>query len=77
MTPVDYMKTQRLERAAQLLRQGQRIIEVADQVGFTSSSYFAKCFRAKFGVLPKDYLTSLQEASANADEAVSSDESVD
>ena len=77
MTPVDYMKTQRLERAAQLLRQGQRIIEVADQVGFTSSSYFAKCFRAKFGVLPKDYLTSLHDASANADEAVSSDESAD
>ena len=61
MTPVDYMKTQRLERAAQLLRQGQRIIEVADQVGFTSSSYFAKCFRAKYGVLPKDYLSSLRE----------------
>jgi AraC-like DNA-binding protein len=61
MTPVDYMKTQRLERAAQLLRQGQRITEVADQVGFTSSSYFAKCFRAKFGVLPKDYVISLKE----------------
>ncbi len=61
MTPVDYMKTQRLERAAQLLRQGHRIIEVADHVGFTSSSYFAKCFRAKYGVLPKDYLTSLKE----------------
>ena len=61
MTPVDYMKTQRLERAAQLLRQGHRITEVADQVGFTSSSYFAKCFRAKFGVLPKDYLASLKE----------------
>lgn len=61
MTPVDYMKTQRLERAAQLLRQGQRITEVADQAGFTSSSYFAKCFRAKYGVLPKDYLNSLKE----------------
>lgn len=64
MTPVDYMKTQRLERAAQLLRQGQRITEVADQVGFTSSSYFAKCFRSKFGVLPKDYITSLKEGAA-------------
>lgn len=61
MTPVDYMKTQRLERAAALLRQGQRITEVADQVGFTSSSYFAKCFRAKYGVLPKDYITSLRD----------------
>ena len=61
LTPVDYMKNQRLNRAAQLLRQGQRITEVADQVGFTSSSYFAKCFRAKYGVLPKDYLASLKE----------------
>ncbi len=63
LTPVDYMKNQRLNRAAQMLRQGQRITEVADQVGFTSSSYFAKCFRAQFGVLPKDYLASLKEGS--------------
>lgn len=54
-TPVDYMKDQRLQRAAQLILQGQRITEVAAQVGFTSSSYFAKCFRSHFGVLPKDY----------------------
>ena len=64
LTPVDYMKNQRLNRAAQMLRQGQRITEVADQVGFTSSSYFAKCFRAQFGVLPKDYLASLKEGSS-------------
>lgn len=55
LTPVDYMKTQRLQRAAQLIMQGQRITEVSTQVGFTSSSYFAKCFRLHFGVLPKDY----------------------
>jgi len=55
LTPVDYMKTQRLQRAAKLLLQGQRITDVAAQVGFTSSSYFAKCFRQHFGVLPKDY----------------------
>lgn len=61
MTPVDYMKTRRLERAAQLLRQGVRITEVAEQVGFTSSSYFAKCFKARFGKLPKDYSLSLSE----------------
>lgn len=67
LTPVDYMKTQRLERAAQLLRQGQRITEVADQVGFTSSSYFAKCFRAKYGVLPKDYLTQLKSEKQTGD----------
>ncbi|MBO4800758.1 MAG: response regulator [Bacteroidaceae bacterium] len=63
LTPVDYMKNQRLQRAAVLLRQGQRITEVAAQVGFTSSSYFAKCFRARFGVLPKDFVNETEEHS--------------
>ena len=56
MTPVDYLKMRRIEQAANLLKQGYRIIEVAERVGFTSSSYFAKCFKARFGVLPKDYI---------------------
>lgn len=55
MTPVDYMRNVRLDHAAKLLANGERVTEVALMVGFTSSSYFAKCFKAKFGVLPKDY----------------------
>ena len=57
MTPSDYLKTARMDKAAQLLRDGCRSSEVAEQVGFTSNSYFAKCFRAQFGVLPKDYVS--------------------
>jgi DNA-binding response OmpR family regulator len=56
MTPIEYLKMRRLEHAAQLLRQGVRITEVAERVGFTSSSYFAKCFKSRFGVLPKEYI---------------------
>jgi len=56
LTPVEYLKTQRLEQAAALLKQGYRITEVAERVGFSSSSYFAKCFKARFGVLPKDFI---------------------
>ena len=56
MTPIEYLKMRRLEQAAALLRQGIRITEVAERVGFTSSSYFAKCFKARFGVLPKDFI---------------------
>ena len=56
MSPIDYVKNFRMNKAAELMASGMRISEVADQVGFTSSSYFAKCFKAKFGVLPKDYL---------------------
>lgn len=55
MSPNDYVKTFRLNKAAELLRSGARISEVAEQVGFSSSSYFAKCFKVQFGVLPKDY----------------------
>ena len=55
MTPTDYLKTARMNRAARLLKEGCRSSEVAERVGFTSSSYFAKCFRAQFGCLPKDY----------------------
>lgn len=54
-SPADYVKNARLNRAATLIRQGLRIVEVFTQTGFTSSSYFAKCFKAKFGMLPKEY----------------------
>ncbi len=55
MSPNDYLKNCRLNRAAELLKEGYRITEVFEQTGFCSSSYFAKCFKAKFGVLPKDF----------------------
>lgn len=61
MTPVDYMRNARLDHAAKLLAEGGKVTEVAMMVGFTSSSYFAKCFKAKFGVLPKDYATRKSE----------------
>ncbi len=57
MSPVDYLKNYRLEHAARLLKDGMRVSEVALMVGFTSSSYFAKCFRAKFGMIPKEYVS--------------------
>ena len=55
MSPNEYLKNFRLNKAAELLRDGCRVSEVSERVGFTSSSYFAKCFRAKFGVLPSEF----------------------
>lgn len=60
MTPVDYMKNYRLDVAARQLREGARVTEVVTNIGFTSSSYFAKCFKDKYGVLPRDYVASLK-----------------
>ncbi len=55
-TPTDFIRNQRLERAAQLLRTTSHSVnEIADLVGFSYASYFTKCFKEKYGVLPKDY----------------------
>ncbi len=57
MTPNEYIQLERLKTAAQLIRSGEyRINEVCYIVGFSSSSYFAKCFHKQFGMLPKDFL---------------------
>ena len=56
-TPTEYIRNQRLERAAHLLRTTSHSVnEIADLVGFSYASYFTKCFKEKYGVLPKDYV---------------------
>ena len=57
MSPNDYLKTIRLKKAAELLlSQDYRINEVYEQAGFSSSSYFAKCFKEQFGMLPREFV---------------------
>ena len=56
MTPNDYIRLERLKKAALLLKKGEyRINEVCYMVGFNTPSYFAKCFQKQFGTLPKDF----------------------
>lgn len=55
LTPNDYVRNFRLELAAQMLLQGKQITQVYEETGFKSSSYFSKCFKDKFGILPKDF----------------------
>ena len=55
-TPNDYIRTQRLARAAEMLgKGGNRVNEVCYAVGFNSPSYFAKCFKKVYGVLPAEW----------------------
>lgn len=57
LSPNEYLRIERLKRAAQLLKEGEsRINEICYTVGFNSPSYFSKCFQKQFGVLPKDFL---------------------
>lgn len=57
-TPNELVRSIRLKRAAELLaeRSDLRVSEISYMVGFTSVSYFSKCFRKRFGMLPNQYI---------------------
>jgi AraC-like DNA-binding protein len=56
--PNAFIKDYRLHAALQLLnRQTDNISQVAFDCGFTSQSYFSKCFQKKYGYLPSDHLS--------------------
>jgi DNA-binding response OmpR family regulator len=55
-TPTDFIRTYRLKRAAELLRSSNKsVIDIAFDVGFSSATYFTKCFKKQFHQLPKEY----------------------
>jgi len=58
-SPLDFVKTIRLQQAAQLLEKSDlNISEVAYRVGFNNPKYFAKCFKEEYKVLPSAYAAS-------------------
>ena len=55
-TPNEYIKRRRLSVAAKmLLEKNVRVNEICYAVGFKYPSYFTKCFKDAYGVLPADY----------------------
>lgn len=57
LTPNNYIKLERLKRAAKLLKAGNKSIsEVSYAVGFSTPSYFSQCFTKQFGLLPKEFM---------------------
>lgn len=53
MSPNELLRTARLNRAYHMLRETDKTVsEVAYSVGFSSPSYFAKCYKEHFGVNP-------------------------
>lgn len=58
-SPNTFIKEYRLNRALQSLNKNSgNISEIAFETGFSSPSYFSKCFQKRYGHIPSDYLTS-------------------
>lgn len=57
-SPNAFIKEYRLEEALVLLNKNAgNISEIAFETGFSSPSYFSKCFQSRYGHLPSDYLS--------------------
>lgn len=55
-TPADYIRTLRMNRAAEMLREETiSVAEVAYQVGISEPHYFTRIFKQQFGISPKKY----------------------
>lgn len=56
-SPNAFIRDLRLQLALGLMgKQAASISAIAFQSGFTSSSYFTKCFQKRYGLLPSEYL---------------------
>lgn len=56
MTTVAYIRDQRMKKAASLLAKGSfTVSEVMYMVGFSSASYFTRCFCEEYGIPPSEY----------------------
>ncbi|HEU5290545.1 MAG TPA: ATP-binding protein, partial [Cyclobacteriaceae bacterium] len=56
ISPNEFINEIRLQKAAKLiLSKTDTLAQIGYSVGFNEQSYFAKCFRKKFGVSPSEY----------------------
>lgn len=56
-TPIEFIKAIKLEKAALLLEKSDlNIAQISYATGFATPNYFTKSFKAKFGVLPSEYI---------------------
>ncbi len=55
ITPNNYIKEFRLVKAQNLLKSGAQIGRIAMDVGFSSQTYFGRCFKESYQCTPKQY----------------------
>ncbi|MEL6673898.1 MAG: ATP-binding protein, partial [Bacteroidota bacterium] len=64
-SPSVFLRSLRLKRASQLLKEGAGTAsEIAYMVGFSSPAYFSKCFKDEFGQSPGEFARSSEKFSS-------------
>ena len=53
--PQEFIRIIRLQKAAELLKQGKNVTEVAADTGFVNVKYFSLLFKKQFGIQPSKY----------------------
>lgn len=63
LSPVEYIRSLRMQEAARLLKTRQyKVFEVVYMVGFSDLKYFRQCFTKEFGYSPSDFIRQAQGA---------------
>ena len=56
-SPNNLLRDYRLDRAKEMMKKStSNVTQITFDSGFTSPSYFTKCFKKKFGLLPMEYM---------------------
>ena len=64
MSPLQFVKTMRLNKAAMMIAGGMNVNEAAMEVGYVSSSQFSREFKRLFGKSPRQWSLTRQPSSA-------------
>ncbi|GAB3916635.1 two-component regulator propeller domain-containing protein [Mucilaginibacter boryungensis] len=57
LTPIEYIRSVKLDRAAEFLEKSDyNVAQIAYMTGFGTPSYFSRLFKAKYNVLPSEYI---------------------
>jgi signal transduction histidine kinase/ligand-binding sensor domain-containing protein/DNA-binding response OmpR family regulator len=65
-TPVEYIRSYRLEKAMILMKKSDMTIaEIAYQVGFSTPNYFAKSFKTKYNMLPSEFIAQVKKGNTS------------
>jgi AraC-like DNA-binding protein len=65
LSPNDLLRELKLYKAIELIqKQNKNISETSYELGFTNPSYFTKCFKKRFNVLPAGFIRTLHSVTA-------------